>query len=109
MLEQRRPAVAGVVAAVVQLGEKPGQRGFGVADDGGLERGIEVPVHVAERLHDRSERQRPVHELDARARRDETAGFLHPGGELGDEPGLADAGFTADQVGGQRALRSPRP
>ena len=109
VLEQRRPAVAGVVAAVVQLGEKPGQRGFGVADDGGLERGIEMPVRVAERLHDRPEGQRAVHELEARARRDQATGFLHPGGELGDEPGLADAGFTADQVGGRRAPRSPRP
>ncbi len=107
VLEQRRPAVAGVVAAVVQLGEKPGQRGFGVADDGGLERGIEVPVRVAQRLHDRPEGQRPVHELHARARGDQATGFPHPGGELGDEPGLADAGFAADQVGG-RALFARR-
>ena len=44
-----------------------------------------------------------MHEPDG----DEAAGFLHPGGELGDEPGLADAGFTADQVGG-RALFARR-
>ena len=52
---------------------------------------------LAQRLHHRTERHRPVDELEAAPDRDDAARVGDASGELRDEPALADAGLARDQ------------
>ena len=106
VFEQGR-AVVDIVGpdASRELREEAGEGGLRVADHRGLRCGVEPPVQVAERLHDRTERHRPVDEFEARADRDESAAGLDMGTQLGDEAGLAHAGLAADQERGRALLR----
>ena len=85
VFEEGGAVVDVVVRPPRELGEQAGERRLRVADHQRLGVRIEAAVQVAQRLDHRTERHRPVDELEAGARRDQPARGLDVGSQLADE------------------------
>ena len=102
LLEQPGPGLPGVLGRgrLTELGQQPGQlpgraAGQQVGDTGRAQ----VPDQLAEHGGERGERQAVRAQLQAAAGQYPGAVAAGPGGELGQQPGFADASLPADQDG----------
>jgi hypothetical protein len=96
-LEQPPSCVVRRPGGQAELGQQPGQRL--AARSGVLEGdlGAQMADEVAQRADHRAERQTVTADLDALADDDEGTGIGGLGGELADQPGLADARLAAEK------------
>jgi hypothetical protein len=89
------------------LGQQPAQAGQGRGQGGGDLGLARAGAEVAEGVDEGHVREADVADLHAAADQHPDAAALGPGGELGQQPGLADAGVAGDQPDRRPATLGP--
>ena len=97
----------GAPAPADRLGQEPAQAGHSRGQQGGHLGLARSGAEVAEGVHEGHVREANVADLHAAADQHPDAAALGPGGELVEQPGLADAGVAGDQPDGRAAALGP--